>query len=321
MENRVNYIAVGLFVFILGCSTVGFVLWLGKYAQNENFSHFKVVTAQSVSGLNPKAPVKLMGVSVGEVEDIYISKDNSEEVIILIRVQESTPIKKDTYALINLQGITGLSYIDLEGGSHGSQLLKTDDKSYGVIETKASMMKRLDDSLTMISKKTEKMLDKVDAVLSRKNLKNFEMALNNFAEATASMDKTLIMINKKDNQINDVLEKAKEFEEAVAEASYEVSQASADIKEASHKTFTSMTEASDVTARVMLQLENKLQEGKLDIDMIVRENLLPFQNDLNDLRALVIESREFMSELRDSPSDLLFKKSDIERAPSEEGER
>ncbi len=120
MENRVSYILIGLFVFILSFSTVGFILWLGKYAQGENYSYYKVVTTQGVSGLNPKAPVKLRGVSVGEVKDIYINHNNSEEVIVLIKVKEDTPIKEDTHALINLQGITGLSYIELEGGTHES---------------------------------------------------------------------------------------------------------------------------------------------------------------------------------------------------------
>jgi len=85
MENRVSYILIGLFVFILGFSAVGAILWLGKYAQSENYNYYNVVTTQSVSGLNPKAPVKLRGVSVGEVKDIYINKNNSEEVIVLIK--------------------------------------------------------------------------------------------------------------------------------------------------------------------------------------------------------------------------------------------
>jgi phospholipid/cholesterol/gamma-HCH transport system substrate-binding protein len=65
-------------------------------------------------------------------------------------------------------------------------------------------------------------------------------------------------------------------------------------------------------------LDDKLKEGKLDIDVIIRENLLPFQNDLNDLRTLIIETRELVTELRNSPSDILFKEADLELAPSEE---
>ena len=318
MENRVSYILIGLFVFILGLSTVGFILWLGKYAQSENYHYYHVITTQSVSGLNPKAPVKFRGVSVGEVKDIYINSDNSEEVIVLIKVKEDTPVKEDTHALINLQGITGLSYIELEGGTNKSALLKTDSKNYGEIRTKDSVIERVDKTLTMIGDKTERMLDKTDEVMSHKNLKNFEKILENLVVVTLTLNKTLEMMHSKSSQIDEVLERGKEFEIAVIQAADEVKKMSKNIGISSHKTLISMQEASATTSRVMGSLDDKLKEGKLDIDVIVRENLLPFQNDLNDLRTLIIETKEFVRELRDSPSDLFFKETNLDLAPSEE---
>ncbi len=320
MENRVSYILIGLFVFALSFSTVAAILWLGKYAQNENYNFYKVITHQSVSGLNPKAPVKLRGVSVGEVKDIYINTENSEEVIVLIRVKENTPIKEDTHALINLQGITGLSYIELEGGTNSSKLLKTGDseEEYGIINTKDSIIERVDKTLTDIGNKTNRMLDKTDEVMSTKNLKNFEKILENLVEVTATMTATMQMIQAKDKQLNNLIQKGVEFEQAVIDAANEVRKTSQEMGVDSHATLISMQEASATTSRVMEALDDKLKEGKLDIDLIVRENLLPFQNDLNDLRTLIIESKELVSQLRDSPSDILFKESTVELAPSEE---
>ena len=320
MENRVSYILIGLFVFVLSFSTVAAILWLGKYAQNENYNFYKVITHQSVSGLNPKAPVKLRGVSVGEVKDIYINTENSEEVIVLIRVKENTPIKEDTHALINLQGITGLSYIELEGGTNSSKLLKTGDseEEYGIINTKDSIIERVDKTLTDIGNKTNRMLDKTDEVMSTKNLKNFEKILENLVEVTATMTATMQMIQAKDKQLNNLIQKGVEFEQAVIDAANEVRKTSQEMGVDSHATLISMQEASATTSRVMEALDDKLKEGKLDIDLIVRENLLPFQNDLNDLRTLIIESKELVSQLRDSPSDILFKESTVELAPSEE---
>jgi len=320
MENRVSYILIGLFVFILGFSTIGFVLWLGKYAQNDVYSYYNVITTQSVSGLNPKAPVKLRGVSVGEVKDIYINNKNSEEVIVLIKVKDKTPIKEDTYALINLQGITGLSYIELNGGTNESKLLKTGDEKteYGVIQTKDSIIERVDKTLTNIGSKTERMLDKTNDVMSEKNLKNFEKILSNLVNVTESMNKTLTMLHSKSDKIDQVLEKGKEFEIAVIKSADEVRKMAKNIGITSHATLISMQEASATTSRVMGALDSKLKQGTLDIDVIIRENLLPFQNDLNDLRTLIIESKELVSDLRNSPSDILFKETDIELAPSEE---
>ncbi len=323
MENRVSYILIGLFVFVLGFSIVGFILWLGKYAHNEDYNYYKVVTTLSVSGLNPKAPVKLRGVSVGEVKDIYINRENSEEVVALIKVKEGTPIKEDTHALINLQGITGLSYIELEGGTHDSALLKTGylSKDYGIIKTQDSIIERVDKTLTTIGNKTKKILDKTSKVMSQKNLDNFEKILANLVEVTKSMNKTLEMIHSKDKQIDKVLNRAHEFEVAVIQSADEVKKMAANLGKSGHETLVSMQEASATTSRVMGALDDKLNEGALDIDVIVRENLLPFQNDLNDLRTLIVETKEFVGELRDSPSDILFKETNLEMAPSEEREK
>lgn len=323
MENRVSYILIGLFVFILGISTVGFVLWLGKYAQSEVYQYYNVVTTQSVSGLNPKAPVKLRGVSVGEVKDIYINSNNSEEVTVLIKVTEGTPIKEDTHALINLQGITGLSYIELDGGTHESKLLKTgkDEKSYGIIPTKDSIIERVDKTFTMIGDKTERMLDKTDEVMSQKNLKNFEQILKNIVEMTESLNKNLDMVYSKEEKLDKVLESAYSFEIAVIKSADAVRKMANGLGASGHETLVSMQEAALTTSRVMGELDEKLKKGTLDIDVIIRENLLPFQNDLNDLRTLIIESREFVSEIRDSPSDLFFKETSEEGAPSERDEK
>ena len=87
------------------------ILWLGNYSDKGTFKFYRVATKESVSGLNEKAPVKLRGVQIGEVRTITINPKNAEEVLVTIRVQDDAPIKEDTYAAIEAQGITGLSFI------------------------------------------------------------------------------------------------------------------------------------------------------------------------------------------------------------------
>ncbi len=317
MENRVSYVVVGIFVFVLAILSVVAILWLGKYAQNEAFSYYRVVTKESVSGLNKNAPVKYRGVSVGEVKDIYINTKNSEEVIILIKVKEKTPIKEDTYALINLQGITGLSYIELAGGSNESPLLKTDNKNPAIIYTKASMLQRVDDTLSEISRKTMVVLQKTQKVMSEKNLKNFEEILANLSKATNTLNETLLMINKKEKEYDLVIKGAIDTEKSAIKAFDKISQMANIWSVSGDKTLAKMSNASDTTSKVMLSLDKKLKDGSLDFDIIIRENLLPVQNDLEDLRGLMIDIREWIDELKDSPSDLFFKQSISKIAPNE----
>ena len=53
------------------------------------------------------------------------------------------------------------------------------------------------------------------------------------------------------------------------------------------------------------------------MDILVKENLIPLQNTLDELRILSIETKSFIDHINDSPSDLLFKSQTINPAPNE----
>ena len=55
--------------------------------------------------------VKLKGVDVGKVGSIEVDPENVERVRVMIRLREGTPITQGMYAVLKLQGITGLSYV------------------------------------------------------------------------------------------------------------------------------------------------------------------------------------------------------------------
>ena len=53
------------------------------------------------------------------------------------------------------------------------------------------------------------------------------------------------------------------------------------------------------------------------IDILVKENLIPLQSTLEELRILTIETKALIDHLNDSPSDLFFKSETIHPAPNE----
>lgn len=324
MENRVSYIIIGLFVFILFGATIGFVLWLGKYNESQAFSYYKVVTKESVSGLNEKAPVKLRGVSVGEVREIFIDSKNSEEVIVLIRVQEGTPIKEDTYATLVPQGITGLNFIELQGGSNQAKMLKTsrNRSEYGIIKSKSSMFSRLDSTLEMIGNKTETILTKTDSVMSERNIKNIEIILENLAKTTDNLNRAIEGFSKDTRDVKKILTRALEVEQTVIDASKKVGIMSEHISTAINNTgidtMNSMRSAAHRVSSVMGSLEGKIEKGTFDVDILLKENLQPMQSAMHEFRLLMIEARTTLGKLSDSPSDFLYKQRNIQPAPSEE---
>ena len=316
MENRLSYILVGLFTFVLLIAGIFTILWLGHYSEKGTFKFYKVSTKESVSGLNEKAPVKFKGVSVGEVKGITINPQNAEEVLVVIKVQESTPIKEDTYALIEAQGITGLSYIQLQGGSNTNPNLKTSNNSeeYGIIPSRPSTFSRLDKTLTSVSAKAEVIFDRAQSILNEKNLKNFEIILENSAKISESASKTLQNIEAQKKEINKILEQALILEKSAIEASIGIKEMSTALATAINGPgIDTMNKIQDV----MVTLDGKLKKGTFDIDVMVKENLLPAQGAIDELRILATETKELINNLKDSPSDLLFKEETLKPAPNE----
>ena len=62
MEERVNYALIGLFVVVLSTVFVGVVTWLAAAGDEKTYDTYVAYTAESVSGLSPKAAVKYRGV-------------------------------------------------------------------------------------------------------------------------------------------------------------------------------------------------------------------------------------------------------------------
>lgn len=323
MENRLSYIIVGIFIVALVVLGVTTTLWLGHYSSEGVFKFYKVATKESVSGLNIKAPVKLKGVEVGEVKGIFINPHNAEEVLVVIRVQENAPIKTDTYALIEAQGITGLSYIELRGGSKDSDDLKTSTQyeNYGVIPSRPSTFSRLDKTITSLSVKAEAIFDRAEQILSEKNIKHFETIMENSAKISESTSKTLANIESQNQQINAILKEALKFEKSAIQASESIKTMSSSFTNAVDNTgidtMVKMREAAQNVTNVMTRLQAKIERGTFDMDVLVRENLLPAQGALDELRILANETKELINNLKDSPSDLLFKTETLQPAPNE----
>ncbi|KFL33431.1 MULTISPECIES: MlaD family protein [unclassified Sulfurospirillum] len=316
MENRFSYILVGAFVFVLLIGGVLSILWLGHYSDEGTFKFYKVATKESVSGLNEKAPVKLRGVQIGEVRTITINPKNAEEVLVTIRVQDDAPIKEDTYAVIEAQGITGLSFIQLQGGANEAKELKTSGKveEYGIIYSRPSTFSRLDKTITSLSTKAEMIFERAERIMSEKNVKNLEIIIENSAKIAESTSKTMANIEAHNKEINQLLTEATAAVKAVKDMSYSFSTA---VDTTGVSMMNNVSKASQSITNVMGGLNQKLEKGSFDVDILFRENLMPLHQTLQELQVLLNETQGFVSNLKDSPSDLLFKEETIQPAPNE----
>jgi phospholipid/cholesterol/gamma-HCH transport system substrate-binding protein len=171
MDGRINYTVVGLFVVGLGAALVLAFVWLATRGDDKTYLRYEVLTAESVSGLNRNASVTYRGVVVGRVASIRIDPDDPEQVQLLLDVEEGTPVRADTTAVLVTQGLTGLARVELTGGSRAAPaLVPRPGEPPPVIPSGPSLVARLDSALDMIVVTVERLSQRTDRLLSDENL-------------------------------------------------------------------------------------------------------------------------------------------------------
>jgi len=143
-----------------------------------------------VAGLSVDSTVKYRGVDVGRVKDIALNPDNPEEVRLTLDIARGTPIKTDTIAVLETQGLTGLATINLTGGSRDAPPLQAlEGQEYPpVIKTGPSLFFRLDEAISRLL--SEKGLTKL--------LADLDMAAKGAAEVLDEENRTALKRTIKD---------------------------------------------------------------------------------------------------------------------------
>jgi phospholipid/cholesterol/gamma-HCH transport system substrate-binding protein len=295
MESKINYTLVGLFVVGLAAGLFGFIFWLGKYADNYEYDYYQVYMTESVAGLSPDASVKYKGVEVGIVEKIGLKPENPELVRLLLKIKRGTPIKVDTTATLKSFGLTGLAYLELEGGKQDAPLLKpTEDDEIPTIPARPSPFTRAYDSMTFLAEKSILALDKFNRLLSDKNIHAVAEILHETKQITLEVKKQL-------NGLQPLIKNGIIMEQRVTRAFKKVELASVSVKKMADnldKNTTGLSQTMSTDLRQSLQSFNQL---------------------LLDLSVLAGNMQKMTQTFENSPSDLIFKRSQLKPGPGEEG--
>jgi phospholipid/cholesterol/gamma-HCH transport system substrate-binding protein len=179
----VNFALVGAFVLALSAVLVAGVLWLASGgAWQTHYDVYQAVEDESVAGLNLNAPVKYSGVDVGKVQAIELDHSNPKTVNLFFAIKRGTPVKEDTIAILKTQGLTGIAYVELSGGSLASPLLQAKEGAkYPVIQTAPSLSARLENVLSSALAKLDDTSNNINALLSKENLAALKSTLADVA--------------------------------------------------------------------------------------------------------------------------------------------
>lgn len=297
-------------MLILGAALVLGVLWLASGAAFEKkYDFYLAIAEESVAGLNLNAPVKLNGVDIGKVEQIRLDPDNPEHVRLLFAIEHATPIKEDTVAILKTQGLTGIAYIELSGGTRDAPPLRViPGNDYPVIRTKPSLTARVENVLTTVLSKLDSTSSSINAILSEENQASFTNALADIAAVArtiaARQDKldaaivnaasTLENASRATAQAGPVLERIGRSAEAIEKMGIEVARAST----SAGKTVNSVG---------------------ADVQRFSAETLPELERLLGELSALSTSLRRLTEQTERNPASLLFGRRPVPEGPGESG--
>jgi phospholipid/cholesterol/gamma-HCH transport system substrate-binding protein len=165
METRANYALIGAFTLAVIGAAFMFVFWFSRGAPT-GMRPIQVQFTSSVSGLSRGAEVLFNGVRVGEVKDIELAPDDPGRVFARIEVSERAPVKQNTRARLEYQGLTGVASIALDGGTPDSPPLTGEGGKPPVIEADRSDYQNILETLQRLAGRTETAMEKIDRLIS-----------------------------------------------------------------------------------------------------------------------------------------------------------
>jgi len=305
MEPKVNYVVVGMFVVVLTAAVLGVIFWLGKADYRGVYDRYYAYMQESVAGLSINSSVKYRGVDIGRVKDIELNPDNPEEVRLTLDILHGTPIKTDTVAVLETQGLTGLSTLNLTGGSHDAPALGiAPGQQYPVIKTGPSLFFRLDLAISRL--------------LSEQGLSKLLTNLNQLSQqATAVIDeenrKALRRILKDLSELTQTLAaRHAEVDRGVLSASRSAENL-ARMTETMNKHLPSLLDRVNKSAAALQVMTEELAKTGRTVNSLVEET----KPDLQDFsRNTLAETSLLIAELRQLTGTLNRVAQDLEREPN-----
>ncbi|MDH4305386.1 MAG: MCE family protein [Nitrospira sp.] len=320
MEPKVNYVVVGSFVALLSAAILSGILWLGKSDYRGSYDRYEAYMTESVAGLSVDSSVKYRGVDVGRVKAIALRADNPEEVLLTLDIVRGTPVKTDTIAMLETQGLTGLATINLTGGSREAPALQAQaGQTYPVIKTSPSLFSRLDKTASRLL--SEEGLAQV--------LADLDLAAKGVANVLGDENRTLLTKTIKDlsavaqtiashkTQIEQSLNGAAKSAENVSKLTASLNAQVPPLLAQINKSVMAMDVATEEFAKTTKTVGTVVNEARPELQQFTKRTLPEAGQLVTELRQLTNTLTRVARELEREPSALVFGRKTPPRGPGE----
>jgi phospholipid/cholesterol/gamma-HCH transport system substrate-binding protein len=303
METRANYVAVGAFVLIVLAGTLVATLWLARVQFKTEYKYYETNVEGPVTGLGTGALVRLNGIEVGRVIRIEQDPNDPERVRLILQVRSSVEIRGDAVASLETLGLTGVSYIEIAGGTLSAPpLVAAHGERYPIIASRPSSLQQVFNNAPELVARLVVIANRIADVLDDKNRRALSETLSNVRDTTA-------VLKNHSSDIGELIDDSHRTMHNLANASTSLQDMLGKLNRTSDKLDGLVVEAND-TFRQATKLAN-------DLDAIVASSKPGIHdlttNGVNQLNLLLIDARHLVAsldrvstELERDPSRFLF---------------
>jgi phospholipid/cholesterol/gamma-HCH transport system substrate-binding protein len=206
METRANYVAVGVFVMALLLGLVVALLWLTGAQYAQEYAYYQTYFSGSVSGLGTGTSVRYNGIEVGRVNKLTFDPNDPKKVQVVMQIDPKLNIHADSVASIASQGLTGGSFVEIDGGSKNSPILKP--QYWGdipTIKSKPSTLQQIEQSAPELMAKLNHAADKLNTALTGINDVLSPKNKAAISSILANLDTTTGLLSKRSHEIDTTL--------------------------------------------------------------------------------------------------------------------
>ncbi|MBO0343590.1 MCE family protein [Roseibium sp. CAU 1637] len=331
METRANYITIGAFMMATLVAAFVVVYWLAVTAETRDNDFLKIVLPAPVTGLSVGGDVYFNGIKQGDVTSLDFDRDDPKVIVATVRLKPGTPVRADSTAFLNFQLLSGVAYVELNGGTldspilfdHGSDeipVIRAGRSAYDDIVAGArdaiakvdSTMETVDGFMKTNTVTVTKTLDNVqtftEALASNsEGVETFMSSIGSASDAFSSLASRLkgvvdeaerILASVPSDKVGEIVGGLSEFSNSLGEASKGVDQVVVEAQSAAKEiqTFSKglnagLTDVRAIVAAVDPKQVDQAVRGVASLGEVL-------ENRQDDLDSLVVSSKDTMANLK-----------------------
>jgi len=298
METKANYLFIGTLTLLLLIGGFVFTLWLSGAGRTPSFDRYLIYFSGAVDGLGEGSDVRYNGIKVGTVGKITLDSNDPSRVKVEIEVARGTPVREDTVAALESQGITGVAYVQMTAGPGASPLL--DPNAEGgppVIPSRTGGLAQVIATLPEVLRNSAEILSEAKKIVGPENQASISRTLANLETVTGA-------VAAKSEEIKQIIDNFNTASSAVADAARAFQSITTDARQ-----------AMESIEQFAQSLRDLVVSNRRSIDEFAAEGLTQFAKFITEARKLVATLERVGERLDSDPSRFLLGTQRPEYAP------